>query len=331
MLEDQPYVRVIALDFSKAFDCLKHSTLTSKLSTLHLPDNIYNWVVDFLEGRRHNTHFNGATSQTATINASVVQGSAIGPAAYIVAASDLHPKSDRNEMLKYADDTYLIIPADNQSSCDAEIDNVEKWAMDNNLKLNKSKSMEIIFSKKKHSTLNLPPPPIGVTRVDNIKILGVTIESNLLVKAHVDNVLSSCSQSLHALRILRSRSLPDNLIHNVFSATIMSKLTYCSPAWRGFMRSVETDRMNAFLRKAINFNYCPALTPPINETLDKIDAKFFNSITTNSHHVLHHLLPPKPDHQYKLRPRPHSFTLPTKHSALSACNFLLRLLYKDSY
>ena len=152
--------------------------------------------------------------------------------------------------------------------------------------------MEIIFSKKKHSTLNLLPPPKGVTRVDNIKILGVTIESNLLVKAHVDNVLSSCSQSLHALRILRSRSLPDNLIHNVFSATIMSKLTYCSPAWRGFMRSVETDRMNAFLRKAIKFNYCPALTPPINETLDKIDAKFFNSITTNSHHVLHHLLPP---------------------------------------
>lgn len=42
MLARSPYVRVIALDFSKAFDSVRHSTLLHKVSSLPLPDEIYN-------------------------------------------------------------------------------------------------------------------------------------------------------------------------------------------------------------------------------------------------------------------------------------------------
>ena len=41
----------------------------------------------------------------------VIQGSAIGPTSYVVTASDLHAICHGNELCKYADDTYLIIPA----------------------------------------------------------------------------------------------------------------------------------------------------------------------------------------------------------------------------
>jgi len=40
---------------------------------------------------------------------------------------------------------YLIIPADNIHSCSTAIDNVDTWALNNNLKLNRSKSVEIVF------------------------------------------------------------------------------------------------------------------------------------------------------------------------------------------
>ena len=39
-------------------------------------------------------------------------------------ASDLHPVTSGNIMDKYADDTYLVIPAANVDSCAAEIDHV---------------------------------------------------------------------------------------------------------------------------------------------------------------------------------------------------------------
>jgi len=46
-----------------------------------------------------------------SISASIIQGSAVGPASYVVNGSDLHTVSDGNDLLKYADDTYLIIKA----------------------------------------------------------------------------------------------------------------------------------------------------------------------------------------------------------------------------
>jgi len=52
------YVRVFLFDFSKAFDTVRHETLTKKMATLReLPDNIHNWIRDFFSDRRHSTRY----------------------------------------------------------------------------------------------------------------------------------------------------------------------------------------------------------------------------------------------------------------------------------
>jgi len=51
-----------------------------------------------------------------------------------------------NEQYKYADDTYIVVPAVNICSREAELENIEKRAARNNLKINRKKSLEIIFS-----------------------------------------------------------------------------------------------------------------------------------------------------------------------------------------
>ena len=43
-------------------------------------------------------------------------------------------------MCKFADDTYLIVPANNEDSRSAEIDSIETWARTNNLTLKRAKS-----------------------------------------------------------------------------------------------------------------------------------------------------------------------------------------------
>jgi len=77
-LDSNPYVVVIALDFSKAFDTVRHSCLMEKLAQLHIPDNIYNWLTNFFNGHSHCTRCEGQTSDLIEINASI-QGSVIGP------------------------------------------------------------------------------------------------------------------------------------------------------------------------------------------------------------------------------------------------------------
>jgi len=55
LLISNPYVLVISLDFSKAFDTVRHCTLLEKLAQLDIPDNAYNWLVDFFGGHSHCT------------------------------------------------------------------------------------------------------------------------------------------------------------------------------------------------------------------------------------------------------------------------------------
>jgi len=47
LLQSNPFVIVISLDFSKAFDTVRHSTLLAKMAQLELPIPVYNWIVDF--------------------------------------------------------------------------------------------------------------------------------------------------------------------------------------------------------------------------------------------------------------------------------------------
>jgi len=57
MLTTNKYVIVYCLDFSKAFDSVRHSTLFNKYADLDLPDYIYNWLESFFHNRSHCTQF----------------------------------------------------------------------------------------------------------------------------------------------------------------------------------------------------------------------------------------------------------------------------------
>ena len=102
---------MLAVDLSKVFDTVHHYKLIDKYAMLDIPDNIYIWLVGYFSGHSHCTTYRGQMSDPLQIAASIIQGSAIGPASYDVTASDLAAKSPGNILCKYTDDTYIIIPA----------------------------------------------------------------------------------------------------------------------------------------------------------------------------------------------------------------------------
>ena len=72
-LSANPYVTVVSLDFSKAFDYVRHCTLVHKISQLNLPDHADNWLVNYFSSHSHCTSFRGQTSSLLDITASIIQ------------------------------------------------------------------------------------------------------------------------------------------------------------------------------------------------------------------------------------------------------------------
>ena len=79
MMDQYDYVHLIALDFSKAFDTVRHSTLLQKTADLCIDDQLYNWIAHFLSDRQHLVNHNGENTASLTINSSIILGSGIGP------------------------------------------------------------------------------------------------------------------------------------------------------------------------------------------------------------------------------------------------------------
>ena len=126
---------------------------------------VYNWMVDFFEHRKHRVVFDEEWSEFLEILASIIQGSGIGPASYVVNAGDLKTKNWQNKLVKFANDTYLIVPSSMEETRMEEIANISEWATRNNLTLNNSKTVEIIFSRPRSRRAITPPALIpGIAR-----------------------------------------------------------------------------------------------------------------------------------------------------------------------
>jgi hypothetical protein len=256
LLQTDPYVHIIALDFSKAFDVVRHSSLFTKLAALPLADNIYEWLIDFFTDRTHRTKFNSELSSKLPINASVVQGSALGPAMFILNMSDLHCVKAGNIFVKYADDAYLLVPASNSHTIPSELDNIETWSLSNNQKLNVAKSSELIVWRRPNKNNLVSPPTSGIKRVTEVNMLGVIIDQHLNFSQHLTHTISSASQSLYALKVLKNFGQESAALSRVFTATVVSKLTYASPCWWGSVNTAGQQQLQSVLNRGFRWGLC---------------------------------------------------------------------------
>ena len=67
------------MDVSKAFDCVNHDVLLSKLACYGVVDNSQVWLASYLSCRRQRVCLQGLTSEWGVIHAGVSQRSILGP------------------------------------------------------------------------------------------------------------------------------------------------------------------------------------------------------------------------------------------------------------
>jgi hypothetical protein len=329
MLSIHTHVHVISLDFSKAFDTARHSSLASKLATLPLPDCIYNWLLNFLSNRQHCTKYDKLISELASINASFVQGSVTGPTSFVINISDLKAIILSNILLKYADDIDLVIPPTNADSIDTELRGIADWAIQNNLVLNYSKSHHMVVRRPRFPRDHVSIRGISsIDRVYEMKILGVTFSDTLTISPHIKYLSVKSAQTAFALRTLHNHGLSGRDLWTVTQAYILSRLTYACSAWWGFCSLGERDQLAAVVTRLVKKNYLPPDQPTLHEMVATADNRLFHQIVASPAHVLAPLIPPSKSHSYNLRKRPHDLQVPLYQTNISDKNFITRTILK---
>jgi len=121
----------------------------------------------------------------------------------------------------------LLVPEKMDVELSAEFENILKWATDNYMIVNVSKTKDIVFHRPSAYSL-LPPVLTGIELVVSAKLLGVTFCHNLKF------IITICSQRCYLLKCLKGQGLPAKELNTVFYALIVSQILYALPAWGVF-------------------------------------------------------------------------------------------------
>lgn len=305
------HVRMLLVDYSKAFDLVNHNILLTKLKDAGTPEILVRWCAAFLLERQQCVKIGSVHSPTVTLNAGTPQGTLLGPLSFVVHLGDFSPPGPV-EMAIFVDDTSLYCASRDPASPHMQeaAGYTEGWAEDNDMRLSAPKTKELAFSFSRQ--LDIPPISIGdveIEQVQSAKLLGVTISKDLSWNTHVHNITSKCNQRLFLLYHLRKSGVPPKDLLTVYKAMIRPVLEYACPAWHTSLPGYLHDELELIQKRALRTifgwrpyedNLAEAQLATAKDRRDELCHIFYTKMKAPGHR-LHHLLPEPREQAYDLR------------------------------
>lgn len=284
-------VRIVCLDLSKAFDGLQIPRLVNYLNSRDLNHGFLSWLVSYLTSRYFVVRVHDTSGAVIRIPSGVPQGSVLGP--YLFAAfmgSITFEDTKQIEAIQYADDVTLIETIQKNSPVRIDFSGVDSKFREVGLTLNRQKCKEMVIYRSANFSL---PADSDLSRVDSLRILGVTLTSNLSWSTHMSDIFVRASRRLYVIRCLRSIITREELIL-VYHAMVTSLFLYASPVFGNLPRSFSV-RIDNFQRRAHKLICNPSCRcdsfPGISERFVASGLNFLRSCHQNSIHPLHHSVP----------------------------------------
>ena len=226
----------IFLDLSKAFDTINHEILLTKLSIYGIRGLPLKLLTNYLSNRQQFTSFNCVDSKMSRVICGIPQGSILGPLLFLLYVNDLPRSSKILKFILFADDSNIYFSHNNTTTLfniiNTELMKVSNWFKLNKLSLNIEKTNYIIFGRKRKLPENfrILIDNIEISNVDVTKFLGVTIDSNLTWKSHLNRVSNVIARNIGVINKLKS-VFPFHILFTLYNTLVLPYLTYCNITW----------------------------------------------------------------------------------------------------
>ncbi len=234
-----------SLDLSAAFDTVDHTMFTAKLQNeFGISGTALEWFKSYLENRTQKIYVNGKFSRSHTLQCGVPQGSVLGASMYTMYTRQLADVIEKHQDVmfhSYADDIQIYIRCNNTPESCANaveqlrncINDICKWMTANYLQLNKEKTEIIVFSRcKEPKTIDLMIGNDTLQSKPTVKILGVTLDSNMSLNQHTTNTCRSIYMNIRKIKRIK-HYLSTSALRILIQNMVTVRLDYCNSLYNG--------------------------------------------------------------------------------------------------
>ena len=208
---------LVSLDLRKAFDTVNKNILLEKLTWYNIDNS---WFKSYLTNRPQFVDLNEKYSSMMEPILSVPQGSVLGPLLFTLMINDLPLFIKYCKAVLFADDTQLLLGGKIEDleeiikKIEYDLEEVMKWMDKNGMGLNVDKTNFMVIGKKcvlnTLNEVNIKIKNTSIKRLDAIKCLGLTIDTNLEWTKHIEIMLRKANFKLKSLYPLKNMLNTEN-------------------------------------------------------------------------------------------------------------------------
>ena len=242
------------MDLSKAYDCLNHNLLIAKLHAYGISNNALRLIYNYLKKRKQRVKVGSSFSDFLEIKLGVPQGSILGPLLFNIFINDLILFVRICNICNFADDNSL-------SACDKRVakvvDKLQQdlshmifW-FDSNLLVANPAKFQLMFLGPNidNNELSLKCNGITINATDTVTLLGITFDSKLNFKNHIENICKTVNRNTNVLLRIR-KYLDYTKSVTLYTAYMLSHFKYCPLIWM-FCSKTSNSLVNKTHKRAL--------------------------------------------------------------------------------
>jgi len=150
--------------------------------------------------------------------------------------------SQRNSIIKFADDTTILVPQYSSISMEEEFQHVQRWSAANKLQINVSKTKEIIFRCQCTRRFTVPQPLPFIEQITVTKLLGIYVCATFSTVTHVEHILTVANKRMK--NQLKNQGLSRAALDVIFNAIVLSVVTYVLLSFAGQLSKADKGRLD---------------------------------------------------------------------------------------
>ena len=227
---------IIYTDMSKAFDKIPHRYLIAKLDAYGFRGTVLELLSSYLKDRTQRVSVKGVLSDPMKVTSGTPQGGVLSGILFALFVDDLPEVIQHAQVFLYADDVKLLMSVNSSEEAldlQTDLSAQARWCDTWGLPMNPAKCEFIHYSPRnctnvlnpEYSIMNTP-----LSRVSEVKDLGITISDNLKFNTHIDKICKNTNSEIGRARRSFHCRKPE-FLSDLYMTYIRPRMEYGTQVW----------------------------------------------------------------------------------------------------